>query len=225
MTGGSVLKKFHTGKRILTLFMPGFLFGIIYTNFIARQYVAEPEVFSDYFLQQFLQTRIVAQEFIWYVLKVRAIPFAVLLGLAFTKMRKMTASLFAIWTGISGGILLSIAVTELGIRGSIFCLLGIFPQFLFYIPSFLIVLSYCWMYPKSRWSREKTIMSVGMLLSGNLCKSVFAACFSEKILVVFFKNGFAVVRRRQKRKIILTTNWLIRSPQRYPCMPDSGITI
>ena len=68
------MKKFHTGKRILTLFMPGFLFGIIYTNFIARQYVAEPEVFSDYFLQQFLQTRIVAQEFIWYVLKVRAIP-------------------------------------------------------------------------------------------------------------------------------------------------------
>ena len=56
------MKKFHTGKRILTLFMPGFLFGIIYTNFIARQYVAEPEVFSDYFLQQFLQTRIVAQE-------------------------------------------------------------------------------------------------------------------------------------------------------------------
>ena len=55
------MKKFHTGKRILTLFMPGFLFGIIYTNFIARQYVAEPEVFSDYFLQQFLQTRIVAQ--------------------------------------------------------------------------------------------------------------------------------------------------------------------
>ena len=107
------MKKFHTGKRILTLFMPGFLFGIIYTNFIARQYVAEPEVFSDYFLQQFLQTRIVAQEFIWYVLKVRAIPFAVLLGLAFTKMRKMTASLFAIWTGISGGILLSIAVTDL----------------------------------------------------------------------------------------------------------------
>lgn len=171
MTGGSVLKKFHTGKRILTLFMPGFLFGIIYTNFIARQYVAEPEVFSDYFLQQFLQTRIVAQEFIWYVLKVRAIPFAVLLGLAFTKMRKMTASLFAIWTGISGGILLSIAVTELGIRGSIFCLLGIFPQFLFYIPSFLIVLSYCWMYPKSRWSREKTIMSVDMLLSGMIMET------------------------------------------------------
>ena len=113
----------------------------------------------------------VAQEFIWYLLKVRAIPFAVLLGLAFTKMRKMTASLFAIWTGISGGILLSIAVTELGIRGSIFCLLGIFPQFLFYIPSFLIVLSYCWMYPKSRWSREKTIMSVGMLLSGMIMET------------------------------------------------------
>ena len=208
------MKKFHTGKRILTLFMPGFLFGIIYTNFIARQYVAEPEVFSDYFLQQFLQTRIVAQEFIWYVLKVRAIPFAVLLGLAFTKMRKMTASLFAIWTGISGGILLSIAVTELGIRGSIFCLLGIF-----------LLLDVSEKQMEQRKNHYVCRYAFKWDDHGNLCKSVFAACFSEKILVVFFKNGFAVVRRRQKRKIILTTNWLIRSPQRYPCMPDSGITI
>lgn len=223
------MKKFHTGKRILTLFMPGFLFGIIYTNFIARQYVAEPEVFSDYFLQQFLQTRIVAQEFIWYVLKVRAIPFAVLLGLAFTKMRKMTASLFAIWTGISGGILLSIAVTELGIRGSIFCLLGIFPQFsLLY--SFFSDCSFLLLDVSEKQMEQRKNHYVCRYAfkwddHGNLCKSVFAACFSEKILVVFFKNGFAVVRRRQKRKIILTTNWLIRSPQRYPCMPDSGITI
>lgn len=165
------MKKFHTGKRILTLFMPGFLFGIIYTNFIARQYVAEPEVFSDYFYSSFYRPGSLHRNLSGMFLKVRAIPFAVLLGLAFTKMRKMTASLFAIWTGISGGILLSIAVTELGIRGSIFCLLGIFPQFLFYIPSFLIVLSYCWMYPKSRWSREKTIMSVGMLLSGMIMET------------------------------------------------------
>ncbi len=72
------MKKFHTGKRILTLFMPGFLFGIIYTNFIARQYVAEPEVFATIFTAV-LQTRIVAQNLSRYVLKVRAIPFAVLL--------------------------------------------------------------------------------------------------------------------------------------------------
>ena len=208
------MKKFHTGKRILTLFMPGFLFGIIYTNFIARQYVAEPEVFSDYFLQQFLQTRIVAQEFIWYVLKVRAIPFAVLLGLAFTKMRKMTASLFAIWTGNQRKYLL-----PAGDFSSVPLLYSFFSDCSF------LLLDVSEKQMEQRKNHYVCRYAFKWDDHGNLCKSVFAACFSEKILVVFFKNGFAVVRRRQKRKIILTTNWLIRSPQRYPCMPDSGITI
>ena len=165
------MKKFHTGKRILTLFMPGFLFGIIYTNFIARQYVAEPEVFSDYFYSSFYRPGSLHRNLSRYVLKVRAIPFAVLLGLAFTKMRKMTASLFAIWTGISGGILLSIAVTELGIRGSIFCLLGDFSS----VPLLYSFFSDCSFLlldvSESRWSREKTIMSVGMLLSGMIMET------------------------------------------------------
>ena len=202
------MKKFHTGKRILTLFMPGFLFGIIYTNFIARQYVAEPEVFSDYFLQQFLQTRIVAQEFIWYVLKVRAIPFAVLLGLAFTKMRKMTASLFAIWTGISGGILLSIAGT--GNQRKYLLPAGDFSSvpllYSFFSDCSFLLLDVSEKQMEQRKNHYVCRYAFKWDDHGNLCKSVFAACFSEKIL-------------------ILTTNWLIRSPQRYPCMPDSGITI
>lgn len=130
MTGGSVLKKFHTGKRILTLFMPGFLFGIIYTNFIARQYVAEPEVFSDYFTAVFTdQDRCTGIYLVCFKGKSDSVCSSSWAGIYENEKNDCIA--FAIWTGISGGILLSIAVTELGIRGSIFCLLGIFPQFLF----------------------------------------------------------------------------------------------
>ena len=224
------MKKFHTGKRILTLFMPGFLFGIIYTNFIARQYVAEPEVFSDYFFNSsFLQTRIVAQEFIWYVLKVRAIPFAVLLGLAFTKMRKSDCIAFCNldWHIRRNPSLNSRDGT--GNQRKYLLPAGDFSSvpllYSFFSDCSFLLLDVSEKQMEQRKNHYVCRYAFKWDDHGNLCKSVFAACFSEKILVVFFKNGFAVVRRRQKRKIILTTNWLIRSPQRYPCMPDSGITI
>ena len=134
------MKIFHSRKQFLVFFMPGFLLGIVYVNFIARKYMAEPGIFSDFFL-----------------------------GLSLTKAGKVSAALFLVWTGISAGILISAAVLNLGIKGSILCLVGLFPQFLLYIPAYVVLLWYCYTVPQTHWNRQKTIfvslaMSVGILL-------------------------------------------------------------
>ena len=46
------MKVFHVKKQLAALFMPGFLIGIIYVNFLAKKYVAAPDLFSEYFLDQ-----------------------------------------------------------------------------------------------------------------------------------------------------------------------------
>ncbi len=152
---GEPMRIFRTRKQFLVFFMPGFLLGIIYVNFIAAKYMAEPGIFSEYFLDQFDSVKIEAGEYIWYLLRVRVLPFLALAGIAFTKMRKAAAVLFLFWTGISGGILISTAVLNLGIRGSLLCLAGLVPQF--------------FTAPQNRWNQQKTIfvilaMSVGILL-------------------------------------------------------------
>ena len=60
--------------------MPGFLFGVIYVNLIAKNYIAEPGIFSDYFLSQYQTVKIEAEEYIWYLIRLRAVPFLALLG-------------------------------------------------------------------------------------------------------------------------------------------------
>lgn len=166
---GEPMRIFRTRKQFLVFFMPGFLLGIIYVNFIAAKYMAEPGIFSEYFLDQFDSVKIEVGEYIWYLLRVRALPFLALAGIALTKMRKAAAVLFLFWTGISGGILISTAVLNLGIRGSLFCLAGLVPQFFLYIPAYLVLLWYCCTAPQNRWNQQKTIfvilaMSVGILL-------------------------------------------------------------
>lgn len=163
------MKIFHTRKHLLAFFMPGFLFGVIYVNLIAKNYIAEPGIFSDYFLSQYQTVKVTAEEYIWYLIRLRVVPFLVLLGLSFTRARKIAAVLFLVWTGISGGILISTAVISMGIKGSLLCIIGVFPQFVFYIPAYLILIWYCWSYPKNRWNRQKTVfvslaVSVGMAL-------------------------------------------------------------
>ena len=86
-----------------------------------------------------------------------------------TKARKAAAVLFLVWTGISGGILISLAVIDMGIKGSILCITGMLPQFIFYIPAYLVLLWYAYIYPGSQWNRQKTIfisfmMAVGLIL-------------------------------------------------------------
>ena len=39
------MKVFHVKKQLAALFMPGFLIGIIYVNFLAKKYVAAPDLF------------------------------------------------------------------------------------------------------------------------------------------------------------------------------------
>ena len=134
--------------------MPGFLLGIVYVNFIARKYMAEPGIFSDFFLNQFQSVSIDVKEYIWYLLRLRAVPILALAGLSFTNAGKAAAVLFLIWTGI---------------KGSILSLVGLFPQFLLYIPAYVVLLWYCYTVPQTHWNRQKTIfvslaMSVGIIL-------------------------------------------------------------
>lgn len=163
------MRIFRTRKQFLVFFMPGFLLGILYVNFIAKNYMAEQGIFSEYFLNQFRSSHVEIREYIWYLLRLRAVPFLVLIGLSFTRVKKAAAVLFLCWTGISFGILVSAAVLSMGLKGSLLCVAGLFPQFLFYVPAYLVLLWHCYMLPQSGWNRQKTVfmalmMAVGIVL-------------------------------------------------------------
>ena len=75
---------------------------------------------------------------------------------------------FRVWAGTFGGVLLSAAAADLGMKGCLLCVTALFPQFLFYIPAFVVLLWYCYTAPQSHWNRQKTVfvilaMSLGLI--------------------------------------------------------------
>lgn len=176
------MRIFRTRKQLLVFFMPGFLLGILYVNLIARQYMAEPGIFNDYFLEQFRTTVIETREYVWYLLRIRAVPFLVLTGLSFTRIKKAASVFFLVWTGTAFGILISSAVLDMGIKGSLLCMAGLFPQFLFYIPAYLVLLWHCYRIPQSSWNRQKTVF-VSLMMSTGVILELYVSPFLIKALI------------------------------------------
>ena len=150
--------RIRESKRCFILFcMLGFLAGILYTNLLSREYIAS------------MGTSIDGEEFLWFVLQKRSLPLILVCALGCTRLRRAVAVGFLAWTGFSGGILMTSAVLQTGIRGIFLCLAALFPHFLFYGAAWVILLWYFFQYPKVEWNRMKTLVfflltAVGVLL-------------------------------------------------------------
>ena len=165
------MKKFRTGHWFLLLFFAGFLTGIFFINYGWRNYSSLTTVFSEEFLAELGTVKISFQKYIWYLLQTRLILCGVLILMMFLRIRKITATVFIYWTGLSVGILFSEAVTQLGMKGSLLCVAGLLPQSLFYIPAVLVFLRYCWNYPQNQWNRQKTVFVSGLFALGILSET------------------------------------------------------
>ena len=63
------------------------------------------------------------------------------------------------------------AVFYMGLKGIVFCIIGILPQFVFYVPAYVILLWYGMSYPRSVWNHQKTIFVTVMMLTGLLLEA------------------------------------------------------
>ena len=176
------MKVFHVKKQLAALFMPGFLIGIIYVNFLAKKYVAAPDLFSEYFLDQFRGADRRKRIFMVSAShSLRSVFYAFRVGSY--EVEKVSAGLFLGWTGISVGVLVSLAASNLGMKGCLLCLIGVSPQFLFYIPAYFMILKYCYESEDGRWNRQKTIF-VGLMMSLGIITELYV----NPVLVKLFLN-------------------------------------
>lgn len=156
-TGGKDVSIKENKGHFFICYMLGFLIGIFYANMLSRQYVMTGGIFNDSFLNGYMQVEVLPEDYIWYILRMRLIPLAVIAVLGMTKLRKVTVLGSLLWGGFSHGILTVASVIKMGIKGLVFCLLGMTPQIIFYVAGDLVLLWQLYSYPKIKWSVWKVI--------------------------------------------------------------------
>ena len=168
------MKAFRTGHYFLALFFTGFLTGILIVNYIWGEQLSLIGTFTEVYLMRLKNEKISFQQYIWYLIQVRGIFFLVLFLAMGIRIRKIVAACFLLWTGMSG------------MKGSILCVAGLFPQFLFYVPAVLVLLRFCWNYPQNQWNRQKTFFVCGLFLIGIFSESCLNPWLIQKIVNILF---------------------------------------
>ena len=165
--------------------LAGFVGGILYANMGARYYILATGIFSDYFLEQYVQAEISTQDYFWYILSVRVglLAFVGLLGQV-KRIRRWIVTAALVWTGFLGGLFFTAAVIKLGPMGIVFCMSAILPHVLFYIAGYGIVLWYFYSYPNAGWNSAKTIGTILTIGVGIISESYLAPIF----LKIFLKT-------------------------------------
>lgn len=120
--------------------MVGFLIGILFTNIFGKAYILGVGLLGEYFLLHFKYTQINYNRLLMYVFQERIKLFLVICILGVTNIGIFVIGAFILWLGFSSGVLLSVAILKFGMKGIMICLSAVFPQFLIYIPVYLL---YC----------------------------------------------------------------------------------
>ena len=143
--------------------MVGFFVGIIYENIIAKREIVGLDLFLKSNLQMYLQTNIVVNSYVWYVVKERLILFAWIFVFSCLKWKKIFVVTLLCLSGFFMGTLVVMAVLQLGIGGILLCIAAMLPQGIFYGVAGYVLLVYWYFYPNQRWNQAKSLFVFLML--------------------------------------------------------------
>ena len=161
----------NKGQLLLIFIAVGFLLGIIYQNVVSGNQIITTDLFLKSHLERFLHTDVVAEKYLWYVLKERILLFSVILILGSLKWKKFVAAACIILAGFIMGVLTVSAVLQLGMKGLLFCIAGMLPQGIFYGISYSVLFVYWYWFPARQWNKVKTIFVLLMFVVGILVET------------------------------------------------------
>ncbi|MCI9082303.1 MAG: hypothetical protein HFI70_08365 [Lachnospiraceae bacterium] len=186
-SGGSLWVRLMQGA-----FLGAFAAGIVMANLMGREAVSNAGILNDYFVEKFQYTDINGENLLFYILGERVPLLLMLCLLAFTSLGVIAGNLLLGWQGFSIGFMLSAAVAKYGIKGILLVLGGLFPQYLFYVPVYIL---YCWLtiYLRRRLYQDRQqqgadrryIYMAGLVASAGLVVIFITGIFLESYINPF----------------------------------------
>lgn len=156
-------------SQLLMIFLAvGFFIGIIYENIVSKNDIMLYEMFQRSNLEQYLQTNIISEKYLWYVAKARILLLAIVCGLSLFKWKKLFVGLCLTVLGFLAGSMAVVSVIQLGMKGILLCIAGVFPQGIFYILAYSLLFIYWFRYPEMKWNHVKMIFVICAFLVGVL---------------------------------------------------------
>lgn len=116
------------------LFLTGVLTGVFLVQMQEDHFFSD--IFHEYFLKQYVSAAMDHKKMFWCIGAFRIGQYALMTGCG---MLSIAVCLIGIWIcglGLIWGMMIRMSASCLGMRGIMICVMGLFPQIIFYIPAF-----------------------------------------------------------------------------------------
>lgn len=171
-------------KRVLLLWMMlGFFVGILYANLIPEDYMESFTVFGSFFQNSYSRKNIVIEDLFVYLLILRGLPAVILLIPGHQRLRTFLAVFVLVWTGFSAGTYITAGVVLMQMQGLVLAVVSVFPQAVFYVPAYFLVVWNLYAHSENQWNHVKTIAVIVLILAG-----ILSECYINTIFLQLFVN-------------------------------------
>ena len=120
-------------------FFAGLLAGVFFVYLNTEAFLTENGFLSWMNLERMSRIELNENAFFLYVVGKRFGTIWLVAVLATTFAGIVTTYLFVLWIGVCGGVISTVAVMRYGMKGLLLLAGGMMPQFLFYVPAFLML--------------------------------------------------------------------------------------
>lgn len=168
-------------KNIWILCVVGFVVGILYSNCIAKEYMLSLAIFDNYNLNQFIQTSRKDISFLFYLIKIRMLPFVLMCVFQTNRFGKIIILIFLFWTGFLFGIVFTAGALRFGVKGIVLSLLMIFPHGIAYFAGYGMMIHYI-------GNNNKRFIECNKLMfcMAYICVGIILEYYTNPIMVKFF---------------------------------------
>ena len=195
--------RMHKGRLPLgPIFLAGVLAGILMMNLGKSILLENTGLLDEYTLYHMKYMTVDSSALFYYVLCLRMKTAITLAILATTYLGLVVCAGATFWYGLSAGAFLSAAVIRYGLKGILFACVGILPQYIVYVPAFVILLMWCETLNRSIYFRNSSVtegngtvpwfkrvaqllLILGVLLLGCMLESFANPGLLEKFLKIF----------------------------------------
>lgn len=128
---------------VITIFAAGVLAGIIFMNLGKSILLESTGLLDEYALYQMKYMTVDGKALFYYVLKERFAGLLLLAIMSTTYLGLVVCAGVTFWYGMCAGMFLATSVIRYGLKGLLLVVVGIFPQYLIYVPAMLWMLLWC----------------------------------------------------------------------------------
>ncbi len=180
----------------LTLFLSGFVLGVLYITVFGKEAVHHTSLLSPYFFSKYERLEFAPEELFLYTLKSRLSTFFLLWLAGLTILGALAVYGYLFWIGAALGITMTTAAMKMGLMGIVLCIASGLPHFILYIPSvYWILKRICEMsgnqeHKFRQWNNGRKQFFSYLLVGALGIALLFAGAFLESYVNPFFLRPF-----------------------------------